>query len=193
MSFGETIWTDQNWVVRLLLLVQSCLLLISLLRFAKLFRWLYVYRRRSISPQQLATGAADALYALSHQAPREPADAPNPLGVAEREFLYLCEKCSLDVESTKRASWLVFLLTLIAAAYRASMLYRMECDSRLSNCLLYEAVSVSRLLVVGLSVSSIIYFGSGFFERKLSKRKNDWKYFFVRSRNQTTPPNPLVD
>jgi hypothetical protein len=189
----RTLWGEQGWVVRLLLLAQLGLFLISLLRFAKLFRWLYVYPRGLISPRQVASGAADALYALSHRAPREPADPAKPLRLAESEFLHLCEKCSIDVESTKRAGWLVFLLALTAIAFRASMLGRVDCVSVLSFCLLNEVVGMSQLLSVGLLVSAIIYFWSGFFERKLSKRKNDWKYFFARSRNQTAPANPIVD
>jgi hypothetical protein len=174
-------WAEQIWVVRLLLLVQFCLFVISLLRFAKLFGWLYVNRR----------GATDVAYALSHRAPREPTDSAKPLDVAEGEFLYLCKKCSIEVESTKRASWLAFLLILIAAAYRASTLYRVDCGS--AFCLVYEMVAVFRLLSAGLSVSAIVYAGSSFFERKLSKRKNDWKHFFARSRNQPAAGDPLVD
>jgi hypothetical protein len=188
-----TFLADQPWVARLLVFCQLGLFLVALLRFAKLFFRLYTHRRASISQQQIATGAADGGYALSHRAPPEPIHAPEPLGPAETEFLYLCEKCSIDIESTKRAGWLTFLLTLIAAAFRVSMAGKIDCDALLSFCLLQESIRVSQLLVAGLSVSTLIYLGSSFFERKISKRRADWKYFFDRSRAQPAVRNPLID
>jgi hypothetical protein len=177
-------WAMQAWMVRLILLVQFSLFVVSLVRFARLFRWLCIYRRSSFSPQQVANGVADAAYALTHRAPTEPSGSVIPPAMAETEFLYRCEKCSIEVESTKRTAWHVFLLTLIGVAFVASQFYRINCNQTFSNCLILETIQLCYLPLIGWSVSAILYFASSFFERKLSTRRADWKYFFARSRQQ---------
>jgi hypothetical protein len=188
-------WGMQPLIVRILLLFLFITAAIALARFVRLARRLCSYSDGQLLLENIARGVVDpdvlAKYALSNRVPRNagttakpptgPIAAGNALGVAEREFLNLCDICFVDVESTKRAAWLTFLLSLMTVAFGAAPVYMLNCNnSRLSGwlCLFESADQLLKTFGVELSICALLYCVSGFFEQRLSTRRASWKYFF---------------
>jgi hypothetical protein len=190
-------WAEAGWAVRLLLLLVFCITAVSLGRFAILFRYLCV--RQKISDQKVEPRIF-ARYALSHQAWQERPFTPVRWDLADAELQYLFAWCSIHIESAKRESWLVFLITLLAFACGVSSLDRSFCVGGLTYCLFEEAIHRSYLLIAGLSASAVVYFVSDIFDRTLSYRRASWQFFFAKMKcgsdalaTQPTARNPLVD
>ena len=197
-------WGAQLTIVRLLLLGQFALVLISAMRFVKWAHRLYRYSGERILPENVLKGEADpdllAASALSsgvlcktvlggstnpelskERASRE--TVLQILRVAESRFLYLSERCYADVESARMAGLLSFLLSLVMVAYAAFPTF----NRYLYNRGAYPLLAVEHLLIlltVGWSCCTALYFASSFFERKLADRKTCWKYFCSRLKHE---------
>jgi hypothetical protein len=193
----ELSWGAQLTVVRLILLSQFALVLISAVRFVKSARRLYRYSGESILTEDIIKGDADpdqlAASALGSRLPckaileyrasskiyRERTSAekvPQVLRVAKSRFQYLWERCYADVESGMRASLLSFLLSLVMIAYAAIPTFNRYIYNRGA----YPFRAVAHLLVLltlGWSCCTVLYFASSLFKRKLAERKTDWRYF----------------
>jgi hypothetical protein len=195
--------------VKLFLLGLLVVTLISVMRLGRLARRLYRYSGGRILPENIVKEevepdllAASALAsrvsnrtALERQvdsgSSAEGVGAEKVLQVlraAEIRFAYLWERCSADVESTKRASLLTFLVSLAMVAYGASPTYYLYFNNGNlpgSYCLFLTAQQLLALLALGWSCCAALYLTSSFFERALADRKTSWKYFCATLRNQT--------
>ncbi|MGO9011265.1 MAG: hypothetical protein ACLQPN_14275 [Bryobacteraceae bacterium] len=203
-------WGEEPAVVKLILLGLFAVVLTSAIRFSRLVRHLYRYPGEPISREKIARGEAEpgslATYALGSRAPLAAvpekcfdsgalAERPVPertlygLRAAEATFLYLWEGCSADVESTKRASLLTFLLSLAMAAFDASPTFDRYFNSGKrtgSTCLFLTVEHLLALLALGWSCCATLYFASSFFERALARRKAGWKYFCAGIRHEVS-------
>jgi hypothetical protein len=196
-------WGAQLTLVRLALLSQAALVLISLVRFVQSGRRLYRYSGERILPEHVLRAEADpdllAAYALARrlpckavdkransELPRNPASTDKVLLIlraAESRFLYLWENCYADVESAKRASLLSFLLAVVMVTYAALPTF----SRYVLNKGAYPLLAAEHLLVLftlGCSCCTLLYLASSFFERKLVNRKICWKYFCSRLRDE---------
>jgi hypothetical protein len=197
-------WVLEPFSTKLFLLGMLAVGLISLVRFVRLAR--RFRSRELVLPVTVVRGEADpdalAQSALECAAwcnavsksgtiselGTERADGGAILSVlrlAESRFLYLWERCYADVESTKRASLLTFLLSLATVAHGATSTYFGICeDSNLTQvvCLYQTLDQLLVTLALGLSLCAVLYLVSSFFERKLSDRRTCWKYFCSRLR-----------
>jgi hypothetical protein len=201
-------WGAQPTIVRLVLLGQLALVLISVVRFAKSAGRLYRYSGERILPESVFKGETDPnLLAGSALAGRVPSKTvqgsranPEPSGgspseakalgilrAAECRFLYLWERCHADVESAKRASLLIFLLSLVMVAFAPAPIY-FGCwnNSKLtgSTCMFRTVWHLLVLLGLGWSCCAALYFASSFVERALAYRKSGWEYFCGTMRNE---------
>ena len=52
----------------------------------------------------------------------------------ENRFVYYCEGWEADVDSAKRASWLLLSLSLMAAAFGAIPTLKNNCNGKDANC-----------------------------------------------------------
>jgi len=204
----DSLWFAQPVVVRSILLGVSGVILTSVMRCWRLARCLCRYPGESVSPERILRGEADpdllAASALASRMGREslagkratsggPIGRPSvetalrSLGVAESRFLYLWEKCRIDVESVKSASLLTLMASIAMVTYGAFPTYA-ECfnNSNLpgSYCLLTAAQQLLGLLAFGISACGMLYGVSSFFERKLADRKACWTYFCSKLRNE---------
>jgi hypothetical protein len=201
-------WGEQPAVVRLVLLSELALMIVSAVRFVKSARRLYRYSGERILPENVLRGDADpdllaaaalATRALCKTVKARQSDSESSvdravaaralciLGAAESRYLYLWERCHSDVESARRASLLIFLLSLTVAAYAApSAYFRCFNDSNLlgSTCLLLTLWYSLVLLAIQWSCCTVLYFASSFFERALAGRRTCWTYFCSRMRNE---------
>jgi hypothetical protein len=106
---------------------------------------------------------------------------------AEGKFLYLWEGCHADVESAKRSSVLMVLLSVITVAYGTSSMYTLSCTDRDVTLVTCSLEAVDRLLVtlaVDVSLCTVLYFLSSLVERTLASRRICWKYFCYRLEHQ---------
>lgn len=109
------------------------------------------------------------------------------LGIADSRFLYFWERCRADVESARRAALLVFLLSLVAAAYSAFPIYFLHFNNNIHGGIWSAFWTVKDLLILlghGWSCSAALYLAASFFERALSKRKICWTYFCSSLKNE---------
>jgi hypothetical protein len=201
-------WGAQPTVVRLILLGQLALVLISFVRFAKSAGRLYRFSRKPILPDSVIEGEIDpnllAASALAGRALSKTvqgsranpesaegrASAAKALGIlraAECRFRYLWERCHADVESARRASLLTFLLSLVMVAFAPAPIY-FGCwnNSKLtgSTCMFATVWHLLVLLGLGWSCSAALYFASSLFARALACRKAGWEYFCARMINE---------
>jgi len=201
-------WFAQPLGVKGILLILFAVVLTSAVRFWRLARCLYRHPGERVPPESILSGGADpdllAASALSSRIGREtlaanrasfgaPVERPNveaalgSLRMAEGKFLYLWEKCHMDVESTRRASLLTLLVTIVMVTYGAfPTYYGWFNNSNLpgSYCLLTAAKQLFGLLAFGISACGMLYGVSSFFERTLADRKACWTYFCWRLRNE---------
>ena len=201
-------WGEQPAVVRFVLVSELALMIVSAMRFVKSARRLYRYSGERILPENVLNGEADpdllAAAALAARRPCKAVDlrpfspdssvdravAPKALhilGIAESRFLYLWERCRSDMESARRASLLIFLLSLTVGAYAApSVYFRCFNDSNLlgSTCLFLSLWYSLVLLAIQWSCCTALYFASSFLERALAGRRTGWTYFCSRVRNE---------
>jgi hypothetical protein len=178
------------------------------LRFIRIATRLCVYFGEKISPDKIRAGETDpnilAAFALTHRSPRDserqqddPDEASRArssrekalqsLLLAETRFLYLLSKCYIDLESTKRAVWLTFLLTLMMGAFGAMPIYSANCNNNRFQglpCLLDSASQLFNTLGLGLLFCVALHLKAGFFERALSIRKAEWRHFFATLKNE---------
>ena len=201
-------WGSQPVVVRWVLISQFALVLISAVRFVKSARCLYRYSGERILPEAVLRGEADpdhlAADALASRAlfeavlemrasPQFPKDRVSAqmilhiLRAADCRFAYLWDICQADVESTRRASLLTFLLSLVMVAYATSPIY-FGCwnESKVTGptCLFLTGSHLLVLLALGWSCCTVLYVAFSFFERKLASRKTCWNYFCSRLKNE---------
>ena len=111
------------------------------------------------------------------------------LRLAEARFLYVWERCFAASESIKRASVVTLLLTFIMIAGGASPAYNLNFHGYNTTGLmaLYQTIDqLLGLLAFGLSVCTILYLVSSFFERVLADRKARWTYFCAQLKNEFT-------
>jgi hypothetical protein len=121
-----TFWALERWEGRLSLLIVAVSLIRTLVRFVKLASCLYSHSNDSISTGSIVKGeiSLDALaeYALSdrippalgsdrtvdtgHETNRD--SAIRVLRFTRSKFLYLCGRCSGEIESAKRTGWCCF-------------------------------------------------------------------------------------
>jgi len=208
MDMTHSFWVMQPMSVQLFLLGLLAVALISVMRFGRLASRLYRYAGRRILPENIVKGeVAPDLLAASALASRAPDKAAlekqansgfsaegvgaekvlQVLRVAEIRFAYLWERCYADVESTRRASALTFLVSLVMVAYGASPTYSMyfnDSNRPGSFCLFLTAEQLLALLALGWSGCGALYFMSSFFERALADRKTSWKYLCATLRNE---------
>ena len=198
---SEEFWRFEPAIFSFICLLMWTLGVIALARFIRLASRLYFYRGDSLSPERIINGDVDAdalaTYALSKKSPRrvprqdrlhsgrpaDPVAAGNGFGLAESRFVYCCEDSAADVESTKRASWLMLLLSLMAAAFGAIPTIDGNCNGKDANCFEASVVQLLRTFGLQVSASAVIYFVSGCFARTLSKRRAEWMYFFARPKH----------
>lgn len=194
-------WGQEPIILKLLHLAIFTLAASTVVRFIRLAGILYVHFGHSFSHEKIIKGQADpdtlARYALSNRAPltavsdfacriqtsADRAGPPTVIASAHNKFLYLCERCAVDVESTRRAGSLTLLLSLMTFAFGAVPTYLSKSNnSRFTESyILFETVEqVLTTFGIGLTVCALINFFSGVFERKLSLRIADWRYFFAR-------------
>jgi hypothetical protein len=105
------------------------------------------------------------------------------LQLADNRFQYLWERCSKDVESTRRASHITVLLSCTMLTYCAfpTYLYFYNNGNRTGLAsLLLTTEQLGTLLAIGLSISTVLYFMSSFFRRALNDRMATWKYIRTR-------------
>lgn len=106
---------------------------------------------------------------------------------AEIRFLYLWERCHVDVESTKRASLLALLASFLMVAYGAFPAYY-SCfnNSKLpgSLCMFLTVEQLVSTLAFGLSLCVMLFLVSGSFERTLANRRARWMYFCAQLKNE---------
>lgn len=188
---------QQAPAVKLILLAQLALVLISAVRLLNWALRLYRYARERISPESVLKGEANPdLLAASAFANRL-ANAPPQKGalskaragaedvlqivrVAGSRFLYFWERCQADVESARRASLLTFVLSLVAVAYNAHWVYFYSYKNDVPWSTFWTGEHLLVLLVYGLSCTAVLYFASSFFELALAKRRIGWNYFCAR-------------
>jgi hypothetical protein len=109
------------------------------------------------------------------------------LGIADTRFMYFWERCRADVDSARRAALLVFLLSMVEAAYSAFPIYFSHFNNSTHGGIWSTFWTVKDLLIVlghAWSCSAALYLAASFFERALAKRKICWTYFCARLRNE---------
>jgi hypothetical protein len=200
-------WAIEPLAVRIFLLCLFTIAAVTALRFVRLAGHLYLHSGDSLLPEKFLKGEVGpdlfATYALANRPPpkvvlREPIEAESyidrarandMLAATESRFDYLCEKCSIDVEWAKRASWLAGLLSLVAVVYGATPAYLLTCgDGHVSGltCLIESLDRLRKALALGLSSCVLLYLVSGFFEMKLRERRASWQLSFAGLRNQSS-------
>lgn len=181
--------------IKLFLFTMCVLALIATVRFARLALRLYRYTGNAVLPENIVNGKTDpnllAAFALANRllcksmlpkcmnsealadgAGKE--KAMLMLRMAESRFSYLLETSSIDVESGKRASLLVLLLSVAMVGFAAFGPFLSWFEM---------AEHLVRLFAFGTLLGAVVYFMSSFFERLLSKRKICWEYFCSRLKN----------
>jgi len=208
MHTVRSFWGEEPLIVKLILLGLFAVVLTSVIRLGGLARRLYRYPGKPISREKIAKGETDpdflATSALGGRAPLKvvsekfanseaatersgPEKNIGGLRAAEATFLYLWEGYYADVESTKRASLLTVLLSLVMAAFDASPTFDRYFNNGKrtgSTCLFLTVEHILVLLALGWSCCAALYFASSFFERALAHRKTRWRYFCARIKNE---------
>jgi hypothetical protein len=192
-------WGTQPAFVRCILLSQLALVVLSGVRFARAARRLYLYSGEPVLPEGILKGeTSPELLAASALAGRLPlkkgpdqhawipwgeASSVTALDIvhtAGSRFAYFCERCDSDVGSTKRASLLAFVLSLVTVAYGAFPMYA-ACFNNSNrtgySCLFWTVERLLVLLAVGWSCCALLFFVASFFERTLTDRRISWRYF----------------
>jgi hypothetical protein len=109
------------------------------------------------------------------------------LRLAECRFSYFWDRCYADVDSSRRASLLTFLLSLVTVVYGALPIYFglfNGSNRRGSDCLFDTVQRLLAILTVGWSFCAVLYLESSFFARVLAKRKIGWEYVCTRLREE---------
>jgi hypothetical protein len=190
---------QQAHAVKLILLAQLALVLISAVRLLNWELRLYRYASERISPESVLKGEANPDLLADSAFANRLANAPLQKGavskaragaedvlqivrVAGSRFLYFWERCQADVESARRASLLTFLLSLVVVAYNAYWVYfyYFYKSSDVPWGTFWTGEHLLVLLVYGLSCTAVLYFASSFFELALAKRRIGWNYFCAR-------------
>jgi hypothetical protein len=184
-------------------LVQAALVLVSVLRLAASARPLYRLQRTRTPLEDVLDGSVEpeflAMCALASRLPSDDIhyDGGNGmfdggrgalpvlrvLMLADNRFCYLWERCRADVDSARRASPLVFLLSLVALAYSAFPLYFLHFNNSRQGgltSLFWALKDLLALLGFGWLCCALLYLTSSFFERALVKRRISWVYFCGR-------------
>jgi hypothetical protein len=185
--------------------MQLALVLLSLARLAGSASRLYLGWRKPVTAQDILSGEVDPeRLAASALASRLACNAPphgrdfssdetavrglaNTLETAESRFLYFWERCHANVDSAKRTALLVFLLSLIMAAYGAYprwLMYASESKLTGTSAAFWAVRDLVTLLGHGWALSAVLYLASSFIERALAKRKINWTYFCARLKNE---------
>ena len=189
------IWFSVPVQVHLFIFAISVLFFLASARFARLGLRLYRYTGDAILPEKIINGTVDpnhlAAFALASRLlckrvlPKcMPSEAPTKgagiekailmFHLAESRFSYLWEISNSDVESGKRTSLVVLLLSVAMVGFDAFGPFLSWLEM---------AEQLVRLLAIGTLLAALIYFMSSFFERSLSKRNACWKYFCSRLKN----------
>ena len=162
MRAMQVFWAMQPTNVRFFILALLAVFLGSTVQFARL-----AWRLRQCGSEPASPGEK------GFQASR----------VEESTVVFMLETCYADLQSTKAASMVAFLLSLAMAAYGASPIYRELCNNGSltgSSCLLSTADQLSALLALGFSICIVLYLTSSFFEWDLRNRKARCRYFYAR-------------
>ena len=105
------------------------------------------------------------------------------LRLAGSRFLYFWELCYTNVESSRRASLLAFLLSLVTVVYGAFPIYFGEFNdgNRTGfNCFFDTVQRLLAVLTVEWSFCAVLYLESSFFARVLAHRRTCWNYVCAR-------------
>ena len=191
-----------------ILLIQITLVLIATVRLVNSARSLYLRWGKRFLPEDVLTGGVDsdrlAASALANRLPcrallqkgadlefsREAADPGKvfyTLGVADSRFLYLWERYRADVDSARRAALLVFLLSMVAAAYSAFPIYFGHFNNNTHGgfwSAFWTVKDLFMLLGYGWSCCAVLCLASSFFDRALANRKACWNFFCSRLKNE---------
>ncbi len=198
-------WVASSPAAKLLLVVIGGIVLTAIMRFARLaFRLHPWMKRRTLVPEDMAKGRAApnliAAFALGSWSlcdkvlpkcidagvPADPSGKDRVIAMlrmSESRFVYLWESCSADVESGKRASLLLLLLSVPLVGFNIFSTYLWFCEGRHVSaywCLFEMVHHQVSLFAFGVWLSAMVYFMSSVFERLLSKRKASWNYFCSR-------------
>jgi hypothetical protein len=184
-------WGHQFALVKIILLSQLVLVLVSAVRFINSAGPLYRYPGAPISAEDLLrTGMSPDVVASSAFANRlkylavlqkcekrtNAEDLLQVLRVADTKFQYLWEGCYADVSSARRFSLLSFMLTVVMIGYITfPTLSSYQFDK--SACAICATEHLLLLFALGCSCCALLYFASSFFERALALRKIRWNYF----------------
>jgi hypothetical protein len=193
-------WKEAPMIVRLIVIGQLTFVLISAIRAAKWARVLFGRRGEPLSLVSLAQSSAGgkllAKAALAGRLPRiaslnqRAGDGASPEGsgpdgsddavrVAGAEFLYSWDRCHADANSARRASWLVFLLSLIMVGFGGfPLFFSYYNDSKFvgNYCLFLTVQTLLPFVAIGWSCSGVLYLEFAILERVLSLRKATWAY-----------------
>jgi hypothetical protein len=178
-----SLWTVAPLSVRLCLLALYAVAAFQILRSVRLAWRVYRQPSERILAETITSGAIDPdLLARSALANRLPFKdiAKFPGESAEARFLYLWETCYADVVSIRRACFLSVFLSFLMVTCGAYPTY-FDCwnNSKVpaSFCLIVGGERLLKALSIGLSLCTLLYFLSSYFERILAFRMARWKHF----------------
>jgi hypothetical protein len=194
-------WVREPLIVKVFLVSMFVVVAIAIVLLARLAGRLYRHSGGGISREDIVTGKVEpevfAAYALANKAPNPASRTESSkiesstdrvaanavlysVRAVERSFIYLYESSDAEIESIKRVSALIFLLSLMMVAFGATPTYLWNCNNNNLPELLCLFGAVDQLLdtlALGLSLSAILHLVSGVFERTLNVRRAGWKYF----------------
>jgi hypothetical protein len=196
-------WGSLPEAVRLILLAQFGLVFACAIALTRSARHLFSFSGRHITIEDVRRAKVDAVAiaaaALLNRIPRQPGRPACPVvgtsGVPQSEvilvdllreagirFEFVWEGCRSDVSSTRHASLVTFLLSLMMAAYGAfPIYYRYFNDSNRTGSwsMFRTAETLLPLVGIGWTCSTVLYFASCVFARVLGGRKRCWLSFLA--------------
>jgi hypothetical protein len=197
-------WREMPTIVRLVVIGQLTFVLISTIRAARWARVFFGHRGEPLSPVSLARsnlgGELLAKAALAGRLPRIASlnrrsgdgtspEGPGPDGyndavrVAGVEFLYAWDRCHADANSARRASWLVFLLSLVMVGFGGfPLFFSYYNDGKFvgNHCLFLTFQTLLPFVAIGWSCSGVLYLEFAILERVLSLRRATWAHLCSR-------------
>lgn len=204
----DRLWIAQPPTVKLFLIGQFALFVISLVRFVSVHRRVSRPSDKPIDRERIAKGefAPELLaeFALGSRVLCKTVRANTGeaeciersvrvekvlynLNAADIRFRYLWERCRIDVRSAKRAAVAIYLLSFLTVAYDFTPTFNWYFNDRNvtgSFAFLATADQLTLTLAFGLFLGAMLYLGSSFFDRRLAERNACWSYLCATLKHQ---------